>query len=156
MRVPQNTWGSPKAQNRDQPEVQLSWKLVPFLSMRISENTPSIRHFDAILTPSWKVPRHFWPLSGICRLRKLTFCSCIRKKPYMRCARRHARGHKLQKCWHRVGLRVDLYSVPKVLVMILAFLTILKIQRFLFFYHGNRAYTDLHYFLSYTLCYTLW
>ena len=26
--------------------------------MRMSENTPSTRHFDAILTPSWQVPRH--------------------------------------------------------------------------------------------------
>ena len=39
-------------QNRDQPGVGLSWKLVPCFSMRMSE----IRHFDAILTPSWQVP----------------------------------------------------------------------------------------------------
>ena len=29
----------------------------------------------------------------------------------MRCARRLARGHQLQRCRHRVGLLVDLYSV---------------------------------------------
>ena len=29
----------------------------------------------------------------------------------MRCARRHARGHQLQRCRQRVGLLVDLYSV---------------------------------------------
>ena len=32
-------------------------------------------------------------------------------KATMRCARRHARGHQLQRCRHRVGLLVDLYSV---------------------------------------------
>ena len=35
-------------QNIDQPEVRLSWKLVPFFSMRMSK----IRHFDAILASS--------------------------------------------------------------------------------------------------------
>ena len=39
------------SQNRDQPEVRLSWKLVPFSSMRMSK----IRHQYAILTPSWLV-----------------------------------------------------------------------------------------------------
>ena len=39
-------------QNRHQPEVRLSCKLVPFSSMRM----PKIRHQYAILTPSWLVP----------------------------------------------------------------------------------------------------
>ena len=74
--------------------------------------------------PYWrhpgKSPRHFWPLIDICRLRRLTFCIFVRKMPAvnlpgysvlmatMRCARRH----KLQRCRHRVGLLVDLYSMP--------------------------------------------
>ena len=44
----QHVW----TQNRDQPEVQLLWELVHFFSMRMSENTPSIRHFDTILVSS--------------------------------------------------------------------------------------------------------
>ena len=44
----QHVW----TQNRDQPEVQLLCKLVHFFSMRMSENTPSIRHFDTILVSS--------------------------------------------------------------------------------------------------------
>ena len=41
------------SQNRDQ-SVQLSWKHVFFFfSTCISENTPSICHFHAILTPFW-------------------------------------------------------------------------------------------------------
>ena len=31
----------------------------------------------------------------------------------MRCARRHARGHRLQRFRQRVGLLVNLYSVPR-------------------------------------------
>ena len=31
----------------------------------------------------------------------------------MRCARRHARGHRLQRCRQRVGLLVNLYSVAQ-------------------------------------------
>ena len=121
------------SQNRDQPEVRLSWKLVPFSSMRMSKIRHQYAIFYAILTPSWLVPRHFWSLSDICRLRRLTFCwrfvfirSYVRKKPAvktaggtsqdgvlmatMRCARWHAaRGHRLQRCRQRVGLLVDLF-----------------------------------------------
>ena len=104
--------------------------LSPFFRCACSKYAINIRHFDAILTPSWPV----WTLSDICRLRRLTFCWCfvlirsyIRKvsavrtaggtsqdgvlMATMRCVRRHARSHQLQMCRHRVGLLVDLYSV---------------------------------------------
>ena len=99
------------AKNRDQQEVRFSWKRVPFSSMRMSK----IRHQYAILPPycrhPGKSPHQFWPLSDICRLRRLTFCTY--KVLYtektavktaggtsqdgvlmatMRCARRHAQG----------------------------------------------------------------
>ena len=46
-------WESkPWTQNRDQPEVPLSWKPIPISSMRMSENTPFWRHIDAILASS--------------------------------------------------------------------------------------------------------
>ena len=32
----------------------------------------------------------------------------------MRCAKRHARGYKVQRCRHRVGLLVNLYSVAAI------------------------------------------
>ena len=67
-----------------------------------------------------KFPRHLWPLSDIFQLRRLTFCRCYKvplwKKPAVKTtrgtcrARRHARGHKLQRSRHRVGLLVNLYS----------------------------------------------
>ena len=79
-----------------------------------------------------EINRHFWPLSDNCRLRRMTFCwrfvlirSKKRKKPAvkpaggtsqdgvlmatMRCARQHARGHRLQRCRQRVGLLVNLF-----------------------------------------------
>ena len=85
----------------------------------------------AINTPFWchsgKFPGTFDILSDICRLQKPTFCTYIQKsrrsklpgetcqdgvlKATMRCARRHARGHRLQWCRQRVGLLVNLYSV---------------------------------------------
>ena len=94
------------------------------------QNTPSIRHFDAILTPSWQVSpalltfrRHF-PVTKTDVL--LTFCTCkvlYAKKnggqnyrgnlpggvlmATIRCARRHARGHQHQRRRHGVGLLVD-------------------------------------------------
>ena len=37
---------------------------------------PKIHHIDAILASS---PRQFWPLSDICRFRKLTFCTYVWK-----------------------------------------------------------------------------
>ena len=111
-----------EAENRDELEVQLSWILVPLFSMRMSKNTPSIRRFDNFFG-------HFWPLSNICRLRKSMFCLIYeksqrsilqgelakmtywwRRMKTMRCARRHARGHELQRCRQRVELLVDLYS----------------------------------------------
>ena len=110
---------------RDQPEVRLSWKLVPFFSMRMSENTPSIRHFDAIMTPSWQVPpalsvkRHL-PITKADVLQ--TFCTYkvlytkkagAENRRGTSHARRHARGHKLQRCRHRVGLLINLYSVSR-------------------------------------------
>ena len=80
------------------------------------QNTPSIRHFDAILTPSLLVPpailtfkRHLPVTKANVVLMFCTYRSYIRKKPAvktaggtgqdgvlmatMKCARRHARGH---------------------------------------------------------------
>ena len=81
---------------------------------------PFCRHIDAIL--------HFWPLSEIFRLRRLTFCwrfeltrSYIRKKLAVKSTRGtcqdgvdwwrrwDARGHKLQRCRHQ-GCQFGLFS----------------------------------------------
>ena len=116
MLVSDRTFGWSLSQNRDWSEVRLSRKLFPFPSMRMSENTPSI-------LPS---PPHFWPLCDICWLRKLTICwrfALKYEKPAvktagetcqngvlmatMRCARRHALEHQLQRCRQRVGLLVN-------------------------------------------------
>ena len=116
MLVSDRTFGWSLSQNRDWSEVRLSRKLFPFPSMRMSENTPSI-------LPS---PPHFWPLCDICWLRKLTICwrfALKYEKPAvktagetcqngvlmatMRCARRHALEHQLQRCRQRVGLLIN-------------------------------------------------
>ena len=116
MLVSDRTSGWSLSQNRDWSEVRLSRKLFPFPSMRMSENTPSI-------LPS---PPHFWPLCDICWLRKLTICwrfALKYEKPAvktagetcqngvlmatMRCARRHALEHQLQRCRQRVGLLIN-------------------------------------------------
>ena len=103
-----------RPQNRYQPEVRL------FFSAHV-QNTPSIQHFDTILTPSWLVPPHFWPLSDICRLRRLTFstynvlytknvggknCSRNDEMREATCARTST-----SKVPTQIWIMVDLYSV---------------------------------------------
>ena len=74
-----------RPQNRDQSEVRLSWKSL-FFNVHV-QNTPSISHFDAILTSSQGTSKRHFPL------RMLTLCWCfvlissyIRKKPPVKTA----------------------------------------------------------------------
>ena len=92
------------AENRDQLEVQKY----------------------AINTPFWQVPPALLTSKQHLPVTKADVLSYFRKKPAiktaggtcqddvlmatMRCARRHARGHELQRCRHRVRLLVHLYS----------------------------------------------
>ena len=94
------------------------------------QNTPSIRHFDAILTPSWQVStalltfrRHLPVTKANVLLTFSTYKVLYAKKSggknyqrclpggvlmaTMRCARRHARGHQHQRRRHGVGLLVE-------------------------------------------------
>ena len=94
------------------------------------QNTPSIRHFDAILTPSWQVSpalltfrRHFPATKADVLLTFCTYKVLYAKKTgsrnyrgnlpggvlmaTMRCARRHAREHQHQRRRHGIGLLVD-------------------------------------------------
>ena len=89
--------------------------------LEINQKSYSRENFSSFpLSHPVKFPRHLWPLSDIFQLRRLTFCSRFKvplwKKPAVKTtggicrARRHARGHKLQRSRHRVGILVDLYS----------------------------------------------
>ena len=94
------------------------------------QNTPSIRHFDAILTPSRVVPTTLLTFKRHLPVTKsdvlLTFCTYnilytkklavklpgeLATMATMRCARRHGRGQSLQMCRQRVGLQVNLFCV---------------------------------------------
>ena len=116
--------------------------LSPFLQCAC----PEIHHRYAILTPSWQVPPpalNFW----LSRLRKLTFCTKIRKSWWwklpggtcqdgilmamMRCVRWHAWG-QLQRCWHLVG--TSGYQAPTVLPCYMWVKNILKLVTFKLFF----------------------
>ena len=121
-------WGKwcPQTQNRYSTRSPTPVKTCPIFFMRTSK----IRHFDAILTPSWQVSpalltfRRHLPATKADIL--LTFCTYkvlyARKTggqnyrgnllgdvlmATMRCARQHARGHQHQRRRHGVGLLVD-------------------------------------------------
>ena len=104
-----------RPQNRYSTRSPTPVKTCPNFFYAHVQNTPSIRHFDAILTPSWQVSpalltfRRHLPVTKADVL--LTFCTykvLYAKKPSgknyrgnlpggvlmatMRCARRHARG----------------------------------------------------------------
>ena len=100
-------------------------KICPFFNAHVRKY--------AILTAYWrhpgKFPRHFWPLSDIAGYESWRFIliyekagaqNCRwnlpgwRRMATMRCAKRHARGYKVQRCRHRVGLLVNLYSVAAI------------------------------------------
>ena len=111
------------------PEVHLSWKRSPFFSMSMSENTPFWRHIDSVLASSHALltfKRHF-PVTkaDVLYIYKKTppvksaggTCQDGVLMTTMRCARRHARGHKLQRWRHGVGLLVDLYFVTMVWIV---------------------------------------
>ena len=75
----------------------------------------------AINTPHWrhpgKFPRHFWPLSDICRLRKLTFCWRV-VLIYEKAGRQNCRGNfpgwRIDGVWQRVG-PIELVDIECVL-----------------------------------------
>ena len=110
--LPQYFLPPPATQNGYQPEIQLSRKLVPFF---FNARVRKYANQYAILTPSQYVPPALLTFNRHLPVTKadvLYFCT---KKPAvktaggtypidgvgwrrLRCARRHARGHKLQRC----------------------------------------------------------
>ena len=95
--------------------------------MRMSENTPSIRHFDAIQASS---PGTFDLKATISSYESWCFADVLyqnTKKPAvktaggtcqdgvlmatMRCAGRHTRGHQLHRCRQRAGHLVNLVNI---------------------------------------------
>ena len=116
------SWTTEKRLTRSPTRENLS----PFFNAHV-QNTPSIRHFDAILTPSWQVPhalltfkRHLPVTKADILLMFCTYKVLYTKKAggkncretfqdgilmaTMKCSRRHPRGHQRQRCRHRVGV----------------------------------------------------